>query len=193
LAGSKREGARVGLDCLVIQRGLIWPTQCGVSRSEATECYICNFAYNIFVLIEFDIVAALQNQQLLRKTRTLCSLRRGQRLLRMPCRRTACGPIPCRCRHQSERAALPAQDCCSPPQRQQCQLPILGRTRLSSVPLWAMLTRFCTVLSGNPPAAGKICRLLLATPPSLFARLVERHVDCGANCGAVSETGKCWF
>ena len=34
-----------------------------------------------------------------------------------------------------------------------------------------MLTRFCAVLSGNPPAAGKNCLLLLATPPSLFAPL----------------------
>jgi hypothetical protein len=54
-----------------VQDWLIWPMQCGVARREATECHICNVAYNIFVLIEFDIVAALQNQQLLRKTRAL--------------------------------------------------------------------------------------------------------------------------
>ena len=44
---------------------LIWP------RREATECHIYNVGLNIFVLIEFEIVAAFQNQQLPRKTRAL--------------------------------------------------------------------------------------------------------------------------
>ena len=39
----------------------------GTARWETTECHI----YNVFVLIEVDIGAALQNQQPLRKTRAL--------------------------------------------------------------------------------------------------------------------------
>ena len=40
-----------------------------IARCETTECHIYN--YNVFVFIEVDIGAALQNQQLLRKTRAL--------------------------------------------------------------------------------------------------------------------------
>ena len=51
--------------------GPLWATQCGVARREATECHIYSIGLNIFVLIEFEIVAALQNQKLLRKPRAL--------------------------------------------------------------------------------------------------------------------------
>ena len=44
-------------------------------RCETTECHIYN--YNVFVFIEVDIGAALQNPQLLRKTRALL-VRRGK-------------------------------------------------------------------------------------------------------------------
>ena len=81
----------MGLDCLVIQRGLIWPMQCGVARREATECHIYNVASNIVVLIEFEIVAALQNQQLLRKPRALL-VRCGE------------GSVSCGCRAAVRRA-----------------------------------------------------------------------------------------
>jgi hypothetical protein len=81
----------VGLDCLVIQRGLIWPMQCGVARREATECHIYNVASNIVVLIEFEIVAALQNQQLLRKPHALL-VRCGE------------GSVSCGCRAAVRRA-----------------------------------------------------------------------------------------
>ena len=42
-----------------------------VARRDATECHIYSVGLNIFVLIEFEIVAALQNQKLLRKPRAL--------------------------------------------------------------------------------------------------------------------------
>ena len=75
---------------------LIWPMQCGVASHEATECHIYNVAFNIlglilFVLIELDIVAALENQQLLRKTRALL-VRRGE------------GNVSCGCRTAVRRA-----------------------------------------------------------------------------------------
>ena len=45
--------------------------RCGVARHGATECHIYDVALDIFILIEFEIVAAFQNQQLPRKTRAL--------------------------------------------------------------------------------------------------------------------------
>jgi len=58
---------------------LIWP------RREATECHIYNVGLNIFVLIEFEIVAAFQNLQLLRKTHALL-VRCGESSVSCGCR-----------------------------------------------------------------------------------------------------------
>ena len=73
---------------------LIWPrreaTECHIYR-EATECHIYNVGLNIFVLIEFEIVAAFQNLQLLRKTHALL-VRCGE------------GSVSCGCRAAVRRA-----------------------------------------------------------------------------------------
>ena len=65
--------------------------RCGVARREATECHIYDVALDIFVLIEFEIVAAFQNQQLPRKTRALL-VRCGE------------GSVSCGCRAAVRRA-----------------------------------------------------------------------------------------
>src|SRR6476619_643373 len=65
--------------------------RCGVARREATECHIYDVALDIFVLIEFEIVAAFHNQQLHRKTRALL-VRCGE------------GSVSCGCRAAVRRA-----------------------------------------------------------------------------------------
>ena len=81
---------------LAVWRGYFW-----IARCETTEFHI----YNVFVLIEVDIGAALQNQQPLRKTRALL-VRCGEGSFSRGCRRVTFGPTPCRCRDQQATAVL---------------------------------------------------------------------------------------
>jgi hypothetical protein len=156
---------------------LIWPTRCGVARCKATKCHIYNVAYNIlglsnFVLIEFDVVAALQNQQLLRKTRALL-VRRGE------------GNVSCRCRAAVRRAGRyregvgtnlrnPRRSAAARPKGSDANCQSKGEhcSHGCDHPVQAHPTRFCAVLSGNLHRAS--LELIVKAPQQLEQGILLR-------------------
>ena len=85
--------ARRGLDCLVIQRPDL--ADAASLLRGAAECCICNVAlqHTLFSLSSISLLL-FRTSSCLEDARIVGSLRRGRRLLRMPCRRRRAGRYP---------------------------------------------------------------------------------------------------